>query len=44
MVNSPGWATLEIFKQSTRSAEDIKVLSKGLQELTQPVKLDDGEA
>ena len=32
--NSPGWATEETFQQPTRPAEDVKVLMKGLQELT----------
>jgi hypothetical protein len=34
----------ETFQQPTRPADDFKILTKGLQELTQPNKWDDGEA
>ena len=43
-VNSPGWATEETFKQPTRPPEDAKILTKGLQEPTQPIEWDGGEA
>ena len=33
-VNSPGWATEETFQQPTRPADDFKVLTKYLQDIT----------
>jgi hypothetical protein len=30
MVNSSGWATEEIYQQSIRPFDDVKVLTKGL--------------
>ena len=32
-VNSPGWTTEQTFQQPTRPSDDVKVLTKGLQEL-----------
>jgi hypothetical protein len=43
-VNSPGWATEETFQQSTRLADYVKISTKGLMELTQPVEWDECEA
>ena len=42
--NGLGWMTEETFQQPTIPADDVKILAKGLQELTQPIEWDDGEA
>ena len=44
MVNSPSWVTEETFQQPTRPAEDVKILMKGLQKLTQPTEWENSEA
>ena len=41
MVNSSGWATEDTFQQPTRHAEDVKILTKDLQE---PIEWKEGEA
>ena len=35
-LNSAGWAAEETFQQPSWPADDVKVLTKDLQELTQP--------
>ena len=38
MVNSPSWTTEEAIQKPTRPAEDVTILTKGLQELTLPIE------
>ena len=42
-VNHPGSATEETFQQPTRPADDVTMITKGLQESTKPIDWDDGE-
>ena len=44
MVKSPDWTTEATFQQPTRSAEDVKELTKDLQELTSSTEWDEIEA
>ena len=44
MVNSPGWTTEKTFQQPTRPADYVKILTKDLQELIQPIEWEDDKA